>query len=376
VFFTGSIQIEIKAQRPIITEWNVACKGLVPELKRKYKCMQKKWIVGIDVSKKTIDVALSLNTGDTKFFEKQFLNNLKGFEQFSNWLKKQEGTIEALLFCLENTGLYHRLLVGWLQQQSGFVWVEMPVQIKWSMGLQRGKTDRLDATRICKYAYRNQDQAENYTAMDKAVQQIADLMAARSRLLQCLKPLRLPIKELSDTGLSEAAKLVETACAKSIKALEQELEQIEQKLGQVIEQDPQLKETYLYIKSVRCIGLVAALQLLIYTNGFKRFDTAKQLASYCGVAPFEYSSGTSVKGRTKVSPMANKTLKAVLHMCAVSAVRNNKEMSAFYQKKVGEGKNKMSALNAVRNKLLHRVFACVRDKRMYTEDYKTTAQAA
>lgn len=277
---------------------------------------------------------------------------------------------------MENTGIYHRLLVGWLQQQMAFVWVEMAVQIKWSMGVQRGKSDPVDAGRICLYAFRNQDKAQNYTSMDKAVQQIADLMAARQRLLQCLKTLRVPIKELKDTGLLDAAKLVEKSCSKSIKAIEKELDEIEQKLMQIVTKDEQLSETFGYVKSVRCIGLVAALQLLIYTNGFKRFHNARQLASYCGVAPFEYSSGTSVKGRSKVSHMANKTLKTAMHMCAVSAVKNNKEMSVFYKNKVGEGKNKMSAINAVRNKLLHRVFACVRDKRTYTDNYVRTGTAA
>jgi Transposase and inactivated derivatives len=341
--------------------------------------MQKKWIAGIDVSKKTIDVALSLNLSNTAVFTRQFSNNFKGYEQLKKWLKEYEAAIESTLFCLENTGLYHRLMVNWLQKQNGFVWVEMPVQIKWSMGMQRGKNDKVDAARICLYAFRNQDKAQNYTSMDIAVQQIADLMAARQRLLQCLKTLRLPIKELKDAGLSTAAKLVEKSCAKSIKAMEKELEDIEQQLEQIIEQDEQLSTTYRYIKSVRCIGLVASLQLLVYTNGFKRFKNAKQLASYCGVAPFEYSSGTSIKGRPKVSNMANKTLKTAMHMCSVSAVRHNKEMRAYYQKKVSQGKNKMSALNAVRNKLLHRVhrvFACVRDKREYAEHYGRTEVAA
>lgn len=338
--------------------------------------MLKQWIVGMDVSKKTLDVALSVNAANAEICNKRFFNTLKGFEQLKKWLQQYEATIGSTLFCLENTGIYHRLLVSWLQQQGGFVWVEMPVQIKWSMGVQRGKSDAMDASRICLYAFRNQDKAEDYTGMEQAVQQLADLMAGRQRLLQCLQTLKVPIKEMKEAGLVDAANLLETSCAKSIRSLEKELEAIEQQLEQIIEQDEQLSQTYRYVRSVRCIGLVAALQLLIYTHGFKRFDNAKQLASYCGVAPFEYSSGTSIKGKTKVNHMANKTLKTALHMCAVSAVRHNPEMRTFYQNKVSEGKNKMSALNAVRNKLLHRAFACVRDKRLYAENYPKTKQAA
>jgi len=112
---------------------------------------------------------------------------------------------------------------------------------------------------------------------------------------------------------------------------------------------------------------VTGVSLLIYTDGFTKFNSSKQLASYSGIAPFEYSSGTSVRGKTKVHPMGNKTLKTVLHLCAVSSLRNNPEMKTYYARKVGEGKNKMLVLNAIRNKLVARVFSCVKNERMYTD---------
>jgi len=94
----------------------------------------------------------------------------------------------------------------------------------------------------------------------------------------------------------------------------------------------------------------------------------KRLASFCGIAPFEYSSGTSVKGKTKVHSMANKQLKRTLHMFALSAVQFNPEMKTYYKRKVAKGKNKLLVINAVRNKLVQRVFACVRDKKEYAYD--------
>ena len=151
--------------------------------------------------------------------------------------------------------------------------------------------------------------------------------------------------------------------------MKKELEKLDKKIKDLIEENEDLSEKYRYATSVRCVGFVAATYLLIYTNGFTRFNSAKQLASYAGIAPFEYSSGTSIRGRTKVHPMANKTLKTVLHMCAISSVRHNPEMVTYFKRKVEEGKNKMSVLNAVRNKVVHRVFSCVKNKRMYTMDY-------
>ena len=116
--------------------------------------------------------------------------------------------------------------------------------------------------------------------------------------------------------------------------------------------------------------MVTALQLLMYTHQFRRFNSAKQLACFSGVAPFAYQSGTSVRGKTKVHPMANKPLKTALHMCALSAIQLKGDMKLYFDRKVKEGKNKMAILNAIRNKLLHRVFACVRDRRLYAPTRK------
>ncbi|WP_375563370.1 transposase [Bernardetia sp. OM2101] len=116
--------------------------------------------------------------------------------------------------------------------------------------------------------------------------------------------------------------------------------------------------------SVVGVGKVTAIQLLVATDGFTKFDTAKQLASYCGVVPFENSSG-KFKGKSRVSKMANKVLKTALHMCALAAIRAEGELSAYYLRKIEEGKNKMSVINALRNKIIQRIFACVKNKTLY-----------
>lgn len=329
-----------------------------------------KFIAGIDVSKKTFDIALGANAQETNTKKHCFSNNLEGYSKLEKWFSKQEVNFEETLFCLENTGLYHRLLASFLLSKTTSVWVETPVQIKWSMGIQRGKSDMIDSERIFRYAFRNQDKVVFYEEKDKTLQQIADYMALRERLMQCIKtPLSVPIKELKSVGLTAAAKTCEKASRKSINTMKKELIVLDKKIKDLIEEEEDLSEKYKYATSVRCVGFVAATYLLIYTNAFTRFDSAKQIASYAGIAPFEYSSGTSIRGKTKVHPMANKTLKKTLHMCSVSSVKHNLEMVTYFKRKVAEGKNKMLVLNAIRNKILHRVFACVKNKKMYTLEY-------
>jgi len=122
-------------------------------------------------------------------------------------------------------------------------------------------------------------------------------------------------------------------------------------------------------KSVPGIGKITAFALLYYTNEFSLFHSGKKLACYCGVAPFARESGTSVKGKSRVSNFANKALKKLLHLAAMAAISSNAELKAYYERKVAEGKNKMLVLNAIRNKILHRLIAVIRRNTPFTNDY-------
>ncbi|ACE06592.1 hypothetical protein Aasi_1271 [Candidatus Amoebophilus asiaticus 5a2] len=279
--------------------------------------MQYTHILGIDISKKTIDVALSQNKANDSIVSHKFTNNLKGYQALIAWLKKHKAPIEQILVCLENTGIYHRSLVSFLQSHQAFIWVENATSIKWSNGVQRGKSDQIDAQRICFYAFRNQDKARQFSTKDESLQQIDDLSALRERLIQARVALLAPIKELRETGLKKNATMLEESSKQTLASLEKEIRAIEDKIKQIIQQQKELENKYQIIRSVPGVGFVTAIHLMIYTHNFKRFDNAKQLACYAGVAPFEYSSGSSIRGRTKVHPMANKTLKTSLHMNCV-----------------------------------------------------------
>jgi transposase len=115
------------------------------------------------------------------------------------------------------------------------------------------------------------------------------------------------------------------------------------------------------------------LSIIVVTNNFLWFNNAKTLASYAGVAPFPYTSGTSIKGKTKVSPLANKKLKSLLSSCAFSAIRNDPEMKKYFNRRTESGKHKMNTINAVRNKLLARVFAVVKRRTPYVSSFKNAA---
>ena len=297
---------------------------------------------------------------------KVFKNNASGFKAFIKWLKGLKAPLSETLFCMENTGLYHRTLASYLNNLKATVWVENGSQIKWSIGIQRGKTDKIDAKRIREYAIRHVDKVKPYSKRDVDLQQLADLLALRKRLKDSYTKLLVPLKELKSTGVLDHVETVEEAMSASLQALKNDIRNVEKSIKNLIAKSEQLKEIYTYVTSVKSIGFVAACHLMIYTDCFTRFKSAKQIASYSGIAPFEYKSGTSIKGKTRVHHLANKNLKTILHMCAISSLAHNEEMKIYAARKVNEGKNKMLVLNAIRNKLLSRVFSCVKNKKMYT----------
>jgi transposase len=160
-------------------------------------------------------------------------------------------------------------------------------------------------------------------------------------------------------------------CQASVNALKKDLDAVNNKIRTLIDNDPQLKELFDIVDSVKGIGQVIATEVLITTNEFKDIDDPKKYACYAGFAPFEHSSG-KYKGKAKVSNKANKKVKALFHNAAMSAIQHCQEIKDYYNRKVAEGKNQILVINNICNKLVHRIFACISRKEKYKEIYTPT----
>ena len=317
------------------------------------------WILGIDVSKDSIDACLIRNS-DGQIFESKFHNNLSGFRHLKRWCKEVGCECdEHTLCCMEHTGLYTRLLVHYLVSREVRVWLESSLQIKKSMGLLRGKSDRIDAQRIARYAHLHQKDAEIVQISVLTLEKLKDLQANRRRLMKSLQALRTSVEELKQFDPA-TGKDIERVNRDAIRGLEKSLDKVDEQILTNISEDQGLKQKYDLMLSVKGVGKVLAAMLLVYTHGFSRLTDSRKLACYSGVAPFVYESGTSIRGKTGVSKFANNELKKVLHMAAISSVQHNPDLKVYFQRKVLEGKNKMSVINAVRNKLLHRIVAVIK----------------
>lgn len=330
-----------------------------------------KTFIGIDVSKKTFDAAVLQDTDPQQIHHHSFAQTPRDYASFYQWLKEQGDTSQVLI-CLEHTGIYINGLVDFLIQQGLAVWVEMPLRIKKCMGLQRGGNDKLAAMHIAKYAWRYRDEMRLWQPTGTNLEELRHYIAQRDRIVLALTQLSVPVEELAEVGQQKHSQKLARLQAPAIKALKKSIEKIETAITELIESDIKIKAIVERVSSIKGIGKQTAINLYVYTKGFTEFENGKQLACYCGVVPFAKSSGTSVRYKAGVSPFANRKLKKLLHLCAMAAIRWNEDMKQYYERKVKEGKNKMSVINAVRNKLVLRIFAVVRDERIYVEKLHPT----
>ena len=324
--------------------------------------------VGIDVSKLTIDVCV-LNQ-ELYQAHQQFENSPNGFAELKVWLRDKDFFSEKKsLFCMEHTGLYTRQLVSMLLQWGCNVWMESALHLKRSMGMTRGKSDKVDAYRIARYAMTNADKAVLVQLSSSSLQQLKDLMGNRTRIMKALQALKVSTNEISKVDKASGKELVKLN-AQAITGLLKSKSKVEKRMLEIIRLDEKLNDLYNLVTSVKCVGEVLATELIVYTNAFTRMENTSQLACYCGVAPFEHSSGTSIRGKIGTSNFANMTLKSTLHMAAVSATRYVPDIKMYYERKVAEGKNKMCVINAIRNKLIKRIMAVVKRGTPYQENFK------
>ena len=323
---------------------------------------QYKQIFGVDVSKKTIDIAY---VKADQVLHRQFSNDISGMGELMQWLNDLNLNFSEVLFCMEATGLYCFSLTQFLASNHIAIWIEHAAQIKKANALARGKNDKVDSIRIASYAAKNLDRVRLWKPVSSTLEKIKHLASLRDRLVETKKRLVTPIKEFEEVGNLSMAKLLSKSIKSSLSSIEKDLKNVETKIIDIVNEDENLKQLYKLVTSVVGIGFVTAINLIVYTNGFTVLTETRKLACYCGVAPFEYSSGTSIKGKTKVHYMANKKLKCNLHMASLSAIKLDADLKSYYDRKVAEGKNKMSVLNAVKNKLLARVLSCVNNNRTY-----------
>lgn len=330
----------------------------------------RSFYIGIDVSKSWFDASLIavVNFQKQTMQTQRFDNTKAGLKVFHKWLKKAKVTFNNhLLVVLENTGIYHRLLWQYCTTHNLPIHIGNAAHIKWSLGITRGKTDPIDSKRLCTYAFKESEDLRRMPALQACMLELKDLISARKKLIKQRASIRQHLGELKIANSKSTQAFIEKAHKAALDGMDKSVGLLEERIQIIIEENPNLTKNYQLLISIPGIGRWTAVYLLGCTNNFNAGYSGKQLACYAGVAPFEHKSGSSVKGRSRLHKMANKDLKALLHMGVLSCVKNYPEFRNYYQRKVDEGKHKLAVMNAIKNKLLLRVAAVIKNQKPYEE---------
>ena len=322
--------------------------------------MQKRFIIGADISKDTIDIhcfgkPLSVTVS----------NNIKGFTTLLKWIKKHVSKdFNEIMLVMEYTGIYTYNLERFLHNASIAYTKRSALDIKRSAGIKRGKTDKADAAMISRYGWQRKEELKAMKPLDQVQLDLQQLMGYRDKLVADKASYQSRIKELKEQMGKKLNNRIIESTQNILQLLKEEIKQTEASIKELIMTDEELKTNYGLVKSVQGVGFVIAVHMLITTENFTRFD-ARKFACYSGVAPFKNESGSSIRGRTTTSHLANRKIKSLLTMAAISAINHDPELKAKYEQKLQEGKAKMVALNIIRFKLITRIFSVVKRQSLY-----------
>ncbi len=319
-------------------------------------------IVGIDVSKLTLDH----HHHNGLYPSQQTNNNEKGYKAIIRWIKTTVSKdLNSVMVVMEHTGYYTYRFEQFLFKHKVNYCKKPALDIKRSCGMVRGKSDKADAKMISKYGWMRREELKPTQPVSDSQLELQQLMSHRDKLVADRASYQSRVKELKIQLADKLSAQVIKSSQSLLEILKAEIKEIEIVIEGLLQKNELLNTNYLLVKSVRGVGFATAVHFLIATENFTRFDNHRKFACYCGVAPFENSSGTSVKGKTKTSTLANRKIKSLLTMAAICAIQHDPELKEKYQQKIKEGKAKMSALNIIRAKLIERIFAVIKRQSPY-----------
>ena len=268
---------------------------------------------------------------------------------------------------MEATGYYHYRLAYYLQEEGFKVSVENPLSVKRfiQMKLSKVKTDKSDSKLICEYG----KQVDLKLWKGHSKQQQECLQIIRTLDVYTKQGTMLKNKLHGEATLGNPSLAVVKSLKRSLKQLEKEMKDLEGKLLKTVKSTHQ--DLLTRIRTVPGIGVKTATALIVLTDGFERFSSAKELCSYSGLTPIIRQSGSSVRGRSRISKVGNRKLRNLLFMCSFNACKHNKACKELYDRIVAKGKSKKLALIAVCNKLLKQVFAIARSGLVYDETHRS-----
>jgi len=319
--------------------------------------------LGIDISKLKFNVCLIQESGKLK--HRVFSNTEAGFEQLREWLSRQG--IERVHACLEATGTYSEALALFLFQAGHTVSLVNPAAVKAfaASRLSRTKTDRVDAELIARFTV-----AQTPPAWRPLPIEVRELQAIVRRL-ESLVEMRVAEENRLTSGV--IVDLVRQSLEEHLSYLKQEIKRTEELIRSHINSHPLLKQQSELLDSIPGIAQSTAARLLAEMTDITQYKSARQVAAYAGLVPRERQSGTSLRGRARLSKVGNARLRHALYFPAITALRSSPFFKAWAKGLQERGKCKMTVICAVMRKLIHLAYGVLKTGKPFDPEWMKSA---
>ena len=332
-----------------------------------------KQCVGIDISKTSFHVCVSqLEEDQTVRFSQgaSFENNKKGFNQLDKWVKKQIDKKVAVVYLMEATGVYYEALAYHLYEIKKTVHVVLPNKAKHYLASLnwKTKTDAVDAKGLAQFGVERKFRP--WQPPKGVYRRLKDLTRHRTRLQEMKTSLRNQLSALDCKAQEDS--LIRKSLEQLIGELEQQVLESEAAIKAIIQEDTLLSKKMSYLTSITGIGLISAAVIVAESGGFEHFKSIKQLVSFAGLDVIQRQSGSSLKGKGRISKKGNAHIRRVLYFPAISAVQHSATFQRLYARLVAQGKPKKVALVAVQRKLLALTFTLWKKECCFVENYQSS----
>ena len=329
----------------------------------------KNTVIGIDISKKSTDWCLMQGTEVVSYHRVE--NEIAAIEdQLQELMDLYLIDRCDLMVCAEYTGHYIYPLTIACRNKQVDLWLESGYNIKCEARKKRGKNDKEDSRRIAEYGFKNRQDARYYSVPTHELEALESLLSERTDYVVERAKLQGQLHDQKDYTDPVVYKAKAKRLKKLIQLYDKLVLETEQEIERLVSENETLRHQAALLETIPGVGRQMSLQMIAVTKGFTLFENGRKFCCHAGTAPFAYISGTSIHSRNKISQRADKDLKALLHMCALAAARRCKHghFTEYYQRKVAEGKNPMSVINAIRAKLILTMFAIIRTDQPYSPE--------
>lgn len=315
-------------------------------------------ILGIDVSKETLDLAL---LREDQLFHHKVTNTPCGYQALSAWLKRMD--VEQVHACLEATGQYGEDVASYLYEHGHAVSVINPARIKYyaNSRLRRNKTDKADAELIAQYGQREHPALwspppASFKQLQALIRHLDDLIETRQQAVNRLKS-------------GKQIEMVQLSLEKLIACHDQQIKTIKKAIRAHIKAHAELRHRSQLLISIPGIAWLTAARILGEVRDVLEFENIGQLTAYAGLNPRNFLSGTSVHKKARLSKTGNAHLRKALYMPAVVAKRFNPIVAAFCNRLTARGLSPMQAIGAAMRKLLHLIFGVLKNDTAFDPHY-------